>query len=132
LISAARAIYSRRRAQSGGIMIRPLAVLGLLLASSAALASPAETMRDTWMYQGPSTHSPAVQEIPARAAIDVQSCGQTWCYGSWRNEPGFVRARALAFGAGGVPYGAPPPPPPGPIYHTWGWSYGVGVGAPWW
>ena len=124
-------------------MRRGLAVLALSLAPLAAHASPAQTFRDVAMFQGPSSHSPVVQSIPANAQIDVQSCGRTWCYGSWREIPGFVLAKALVFGGGGAPYGdvAPPPPyadapPPPPVgVQPWGWaggySVGVGVGPHW-
>jgi|SRR5579863_8628515 len=112
-------------------MRRSLVVLALCLAPALAQASPAETYRGTWMHRGPSSHAPIVQSIPARAEIDVQSCGRIWCYASWRNLYGFVHANSLGFGPAGAPYGEPPPPPPGPVYRGWGWSYGFGIGHGW-
>ncbi len=124
-------------------MRRGLVALAVCLAPAAALASPAQTVRPMTMFQGPSSHSAIVQSIPPNAQIDVQSCGKTWCYGSWRQMPGFVLARGLAFNGGPAPYtDAPPPaygyapPPPPPVeYRPWGWaggySVGIGVGPHW-
>ena len=75
-------------------MIRP--VLALVLTAGAASAHPAMTAFDTTMRAAPSGHSRPVQQIPAHAQIDVGECGDRWCWASWRDMDGYIRAEAVA------------------------------------
>jgi uncharacterized protein YraI len=99
-------------------MRRLVAALALSLVSvGAALASPAMTIVPTTMRQSPNSHAAVVQSIPANAVIDITGCGKLWCSASWRDIPGFVRARSIDAAPGAAPLvDADEPPPPGPVY----------------
>jgi SH3-like domain-containing protein len=90
-------------------MIRFALLFALALASGPAVANPAMTADVTTMRAAPSAHARVVQEIPARAQIDIGECGERWCAASWRDIDGFVRVDTVA--PNDAPLG---PPPPGP------------------
>jgi hypothetical protein len=83
------------------------------------------------MHRAPSVHSHIVQEIPANAQIDLQTCAAGWCYASWRNLFGYIPAASVA--------GEPPPlvarppvvvAPSVVVGPTWGWG-GPYIGFGW-
>jgi uncharacterized protein YraI len=76
-------------------MIRPALVAACSLIAGAAVAHPAMTTYDTTMRAAPSGKAHVVQQIPARAQIDVRDCGDSWCAASWRDIDGFVRVDAV-------------------------------------
>jgi uncharacterized low-complexity protein len=90
-------------------MIRLALASALALASGAACAHPAMTADATTMRAAPSAHARPVQDIPARAQIDVGECGERWCAASWRDRDGFVRVEAVA--PNDAPLAGPPPRP---------------------
>ena len=98
--------------------------------ASSALADPALTSAPTTMREAPTAHARAVQQIPANAQIDLNSCRDAWCYISWRNLFGYVPARTVE----AAPYGAGGPPAPGyyapapavVVAPAWGWGWGPG------
>jgi uncharacterized protein YraI len=105
-----------------------------LLCAGPALAGPAMTTTDTLMRESPSSHARIVQSIPANAQIDVEGCGPVWCSASWRNMPGYLRARSVVAGGGPplVDADGPPPTVVGPpvVVAPFGYGY-YGWGHPW-
>src|SRR5271163_2506219 len=65
-------------------------VLALSLAPVAAQAAFTHTTANLNLRGGPGTHYPVKKVIPAGAAIDVHSCGHSWCYTTWVGRPGYV------------------------------------------
>jgi uncharacterized protein YraI len=57
--------------------------LGLWLYSSASYAAVTHTTANLNLRSGPSTSHKVKAVIPAGAAIDIHSCGHTWCYMGW-------------------------------------------------
>jgi uncharacterized protein YraI len=116
-------------------MRRLLAVSAVCLGFAApALADPAETIAPATMRAAPSASARVVQHIPANAEIDLSSCSGAWCYVSWRDRFGYVRADAVA----ARPY-APRPGyydygpgyywgPPVVVAPGWGWGRPYGWG----
>jgi uncharacterized protein YraI len=107
-------------------MIRCSVLAATCFFAAVASAHPAMTGDDTAMRAAPSAHARVVQDIPARAQIDVGECGERWCAASWRNMDGFVRVEAIA--PNDEPLRAPAPPPPvvvgGPIIVGPAFGYG--------
>ena len=110
-----------------------------------AVADQAITSASSIMRKAANPRSHIVQSVPAGAEVDIQSCGRSWCYGSWRGRSGYLPSVAVA--QGGPSPGAaapapsaffPPPPPlavtapvivaPAPVYHWGGAYFGVGGG----
>jgi uncharacterized protein YraI len=60
------------------------------LAPVAAQAAFTHTTSNLNLRAGPGTHYPVRKVIPAGAAIDVHSCGHTWCYTAWAGHQGYV------------------------------------------
>ncbi len=95
------------------------------LAASAAAANPAMTNAPTPMRAAPSRHAHVVQDIPARAQIDISDCGDRWCSASWRDISGYVAVEAIT--ANDAPLerlGPPGPPVVVAPYFGYGWGYG--------
>lgn len=123
-------------------MRRFIVTFGLCLGLAApAFADPARTTAPVVMRAAPSPKARVVQNIPANAQIDLSHCSRDWCYGSWRDRFGYVRADAVA----AEPYEAGPPPgyygpgyygPPVVVDPWWGWGrpfyYGYGWGGHRW
>ena len=61
-----------------------LAVVALGALAGPSFADPALTTASSNMRKAANPHAPIVQQVPANAQIDIQSCGGDWCYGSWR------------------------------------------------
>ena len=107
-----------------------------------SFADPAITTAWSNMRRAPNAHSHIVQSVPANAEIDLQNCGDNWCYASWRNAFGYIPAFAVAQagpppGAVGAPptgiVGAPPvviAAPPIVVGPAFGWG-GPYVGGGW-
>jgi uncharacterized protein YraI len=122
-------------------MRRLIVTFGLCLGLAApAFADPARTTAPVVMRAAPSPKARVVQSIPANAQIDLSHCSRDWCYVSWRDRFGYVRADAVA----AAPYDAGPPGYDGPGYYGppvvvdpwWGWGrpfyYGYGWGGHRW
>ena len=109
------------------ILLVSAAVLG---PAASALAAPAVTATPALMHRAPSAHSRIVQEIPANAQIDLESCTGGWCYASWRDLFGYIPAEAVA-GDGPPPVVRAPPVVVAPAF-GWGGPYvGFGWGYGW-
>jgi uncharacterized protein YraI len=108
--------------------------LGLLSAlSPSAFADPAMTTAASAMRAAPSPRAHVVQNVPARAEIDLSNCTKNWCYVSWRNLFGYLPVSVVAAGPneGGPPLYAPAPPPPAVAPWGWGPFYGYGWHSHW-
>ena len=44
---------------------------------------------------GPGTHHRVKAIIPAGAPIDIESCGEAWCYMAWAGHVGYVNKHGL-------------------------------------
>ena len=66
------------------------AAFAISLAPIAAQAALTHTTSNLNLRGGPGTHYPVRKVIPAGAAIDVHSCGQSWCYTTWAGHQGYV------------------------------------------
>jgi uncharacterized protein YraI len=121
-------------------MRRLILTFGLCLGIAApAFADPARTTAPTVMRAAPNPTARIVQRIPANAEIDLSHCSRHWCYVSWRDRFGYVRADTVA----AAPYAAGAPGYDGPGYYGppvvvgpwWGWGrpfyYGYGWGHRW-
>ena len=62
----------------------------LSLSSAEAEAAFTHTTANLNLRAGPGTHYPVKKVIPAGAAIDVHSCGHSWCYTTWVGRQGYV------------------------------------------
>lgn len=62
------------------------------LAATAANAAITHTTANLNLRGGPSTHYGVKTIIPAGAAIDVHSCGHTWCLIGWAGREGYVHS----------------------------------------
>ena len=62
----------------------------VVLAPMAAQAAVTHTTSNLNLRAGPGTNYPVRQVIPAGAAIDIHSCGHTWCYMAWAGHQGYV------------------------------------------
>ncbi len=78
-----------------------LAVLASALVGSLvffalpATAAITHTTSNLNLRAGPGTHHKIKAIIPAGAPIDVESCGDTWCYMSWAGHVGYVNHQYL-------------------------------------
>jgi len=97
----------------------------MLTGAVSALADPAITVAPATMHRTPNFHSRIVQHVPANAQIDLEGCTGGWCYASWRDLFGYIRAEALAGDAPPVAVA-----PPVVVAPTWGWG-GPYVGFGW-
>jgi hypothetical protein len=106
--------------------------LGLFFClTSLAAADPALTSAASPMRAAPTGKARIVQNVPARAEIDLSNCSKYWCYASWRNVFGYLPVSVMS----GRPPGGPPigPPPPPVVVAPWGWGpfYGYGWYSHW-
>lgn len=62
----------------------------LSLSSAEAEAAFTHTTANLNLRSGPGTHYPVRKVIPAGSAIDVHSCGHSWCYTAWAGHQGYV------------------------------------------
>ena len=77
-------------------MRRLIVSFGLCLGLTAPVfAAPAMTIAPTLMRAAPSPKARIVQDIPGNAQIDLSHCSGDWCYASWRDLFGYVRAAAV-------------------------------------
>jgi hypothetical protein len=77
------------------------------------------------MRAAPSGKARVVQNVPARAEIDLSNCSKYWCYASWRDVFGYLPVSVVT----GRSAEAPPPEalgPPPPVVVGWGPFYGYG------
>jgi uncharacterized protein YraI len=70
--------------------------LGLSLYSASTEAAVTHTSANLNLRAGPSMSNKVKAVIPAGAAIDVHSCGHTWCYMGWAGHEGYVHSDYLA------------------------------------
>ena len=116
-------------------MRRLVVTFGLCLGLTAPVfADPAMTTAPTLMRAAPSPKARIVQDIPGNAQIDLSHCSGAWCYASWRDIFGYVRADAVGTAPPG-PYGPRYYGPPPVVSPWWGWGrpfyYGYGWGYRW-
>ncbi len=64
------------------ILASALAV-GLVFSALPATAAITHTTMNLNLRAGPGTHHRVKAIIPAGAPIDIESCGDTWCYMAW-------------------------------------------------
>lgn len=78
-------------------LIRPLAAAAGLMASSLALAYPAQVIADLNLRAGPSSEFPVVRIIPARVRVEVLGCESdyAWCDIDVDGQRGWANARYL-------------------------------------
>ena len=67
------------------------AVAGFVFAALPAMAAVTHTTSNLNLHGGPGTHHEIRAVIPAGAAIDIGSCGHTWCYMTWAGHVGVRR-----------------------------------------
>ena len=75
-----------------------VAVLASALAVFSALptiAAITHTTTNLNLRAGPGTHHRVKAIIPAGAPIDIESCGDTWCYMAWAGHVGYVKHQYL-------------------------------------
>lgn len=107
-----------------------LAVLIATAVPARVLADPAMTVVPVVMRAAPSPRARPVQDVPANAQIDLNSCSGGWCYSSWRNLFGYLPVSSIE----ALPYAEPPAVvvPSAPIIAPpvvvapWGWGPGFG------
>ena len=128
-------------------MRRIFVLLGLsIFASAPAIASPALTAKTTILRATASSHGKVIQALPANVQIDVDKCGNAWCFVSWNEKFGYIPVSAVAAlpegqapsageypPAGVAPYYGPYPYPysypyPGYVYGGYGYGWGGGWG----
>jgi hypothetical protein len=125
---------------------RSLFASGLCFIFAApSFADPAMTGAPGAMRAAPSGKARVVQKIPANAEIDLSSCSHGWCFASWRNLFGYIRADVVVRGPPSAAAGTELPPPvlgaqpaaiPPPAFR-WGGPYvgvngGYGYGSSQW
>ena len=71
-------------------------LLGLVIASSAALASDARTATALNLREGPGTNYARIATMPAGAIVDVKGCRGGWCGVIWKGRKGYASQRRLA------------------------------------
>jgi hypothetical protein len=108
-----------------------LAVIVAMSVPATVLADPAMTVAPAVMRAAPSLRARPIQEVPANAQIDLNSCSGGWCYSSWRNLFGYLPVSSIE----AMPYEAPPAFVPAPpivappvVVAPWGWGGGPGYG----
>jgi uncharacterized protein YraI len=73
-----------------------VSALGLSLYSASSEAAVTHTSANLNLRAGPSMSHKVKAVIPAGAAIDIHSCGHTWCYMGWAGHEGYVHSDYLA------------------------------------
>ena len=68
---------------------------GLFFSALPANAAITHTTTNLNLRAGPSTHHRVKTIIPAGAPIDIESCGDTWCYMVWAGHVGYVKHQYL-------------------------------------
>jgi len=69
--------------------------LGSAFSVLPANAAMTHTTSNLNLRAGPGTHHRVKAIIPAGAPIDIQSCGDTWCYMAWAGHVGYVKHQYL-------------------------------------
>ena len=70
--------------------------LALWLYSAPSDAAVTHTTANLNLRAGPSMSHKVKAIIPAGAAIDIRSCGHTWCDMGWAGHEGYVHSDYLA------------------------------------
>lgn len=125
-------------------MPRLLLAAGFLgVFAGPSLADQAITSAPSIMRKAANPRSHIVQRVAAGSEVDIQRCGGSWCYGSWRGRSGYLPSIVVAQGGPSPVAATPPsaafsPPPlavtapdvvaPAPVYHWGGAYFGVGGG----
>src|ERR1700722_9709255 len=69
--------------------------VGLVLSALPVEAALTHTTTNLNLRAGPGTHHRVKAIIPAGAPIDIESCGDAWCYMSWAGHVGYVKHQYL-------------------------------------
>jgi uncharacterized protein YgiM (DUF1202 family) len=72
------------------VLASALAV-GLVFSALPVEAALTHTTTNLNLRAGPGTHHRVKAIIPAGAPIDIESCGDAWCYMSWAGHVGYVK-----------------------------------------
>lgn len=70
-------------------------LVGLVMATGAALASDARTATALNLREGPGTGYVRIATMPAGARIDVKGCRGGWCGLIWNGHKGYASQRGL-------------------------------------
>jgi uncharacterized protein YgiM (DUF1202 family) len=86
----------RRTPMRSRIAVLISALAGALLFSALPTnAAITHTTTNLNLRAGPGTHHRVKAIIPAGAPIDIESCGDTWCYMAWAGHVGYVKHQYL-------------------------------------
>ena len=69
--------------------------VGLAFSALPARAALTHTTTNLNLRAGPGTHHRVKAIIPAGAPIDIESCGDAWCYMAWAGHVGYVKHQYL-------------------------------------
>ena len=69
--------------------------VGLVFSAPPANAAITHTTSNLNLRAGPGTHHRVKAIIPAGAPIDIESCGEAWCYMAWAGHVGYVKHQYL-------------------------------------
>ena len=67
----------------------------LLFSALPANAAITHTTTNLNLRAGPGTHHRVKAIIPSGAPIDIESCGEAWCYMAWAGHVGYVKHQYL-------------------------------------
>jgi uncharacterized protein YgiM (DUF1202 family) len=86
----------RRTPMRSRVTVLISALAGALLFSALPTnAAITHTTTNLNLRAGPGTHHRVKAIIPAGAPIDIESCGDTWCYMAWAGHVGYVKHQYL-------------------------------------
>ena len=68
---------------------------GLLFSALPTSAAITHTTSNLNLRAEPGTHHRVKAIIPAGAPIDIESCGEAWCYMAWAGHVGYVKHQYL-------------------------------------
>ena len=69
--------------------------VGFVFSALPVEAALTHTTTNLNLRAGPGTHHRVKAIIPAGAPIDIESCGDAWCYMSWAGHVGYVKHQYL-------------------------------------
>ena len=90
-----RGIFGRNTVQFRFAGLASALVASLIFSALPAKAAITHTTSNLNLRAGPGTHHKVKAIILAGAAIDIESCGHTWCYMAWGGHVGYVKHQYL-------------------------------------
>ena len=88
-------LQGKNAMRSRGVVLISILAGGLLFFAPPATAALTHTTTNLNLRAGPGTHHRVKAIIPAGAPIDIESCGDTWCYMAWAGHVGYVKHQYL-------------------------------------